>query len=225
MICASCHGLDLRGDGGRVPALLGVSERMGPLETYRVIRDGRGHMPGFAGVAPWYGLAALTWFVRTADVDDVPSSWTSRPGEKQLVHAGYQSLTDLDGLPGSKPPWGTLTAIDLAKGRIAWQRPLGDYREVLERGRDGLGAENYGGPVVTAGGVVFVAATPDARLRAFDKETGVLLWEGTLPTAGFATPATYEADGRQFVVVAAGGGKLRAPAGADYVAFALPESR
>ena len=120
MICSSCHGLDLLGDGGRVPALLGLSERMGLLETYRVIRDGRGHMPGFAGVAPWYGLAALTWFVRTADVGDVPSSWASRPGEKQLVHAGYQSLTDLDGLPGSKPPWGTLTAIDLAKGRIAW---------------------------------------------------------------------------------------------------------
>lgn len=222
MLCASCHGLDLRGDGGRVPSLRGAGERLGLLETYRVIRDGRGHMPGFAGYVPWYGLAALAWYVRAADEADLPSGWAASRGGKQYVHAGYQNLTDFEQLPGSKPPWGTLTAIDLSAGEIAWQRPLGDYREVLAAGRSGLGAESYGGPIVTAGGLVFIAASPDARLRAFDKRTGALLWEGELPTAGFATPATYEADGRQLVVVAAGGGKLRAPSGSQYVAFGLP---
>ena len=101
--------------------------------------------------------------------------------------------------------------------------PLGDYPQVLESGRSGLGSENYGGPVVTAGGLLFIAATPDAKLRAYDKRTGTLLWQGELPTAGFATPATYEAGGRQFVVVAAGGGKLGAESMARYVAFALPD--
>ena len=97
---------------------------------------------------------------------------------------------------------------------------------MIESGQSGLGAENYGGPVVTAGGLVFIAATPDRRIRAFDKDTGALLWQDTLPFAGFATPAVYEADGRQFVVVAAGGGKLNQPSGDAYVAYALPsESR
>ena len=119
--------------------------------------------------------------------------------------------------------WGTLSAIDLARGEIAWQVPLGEIPELAAQGLGGTGSENYGGPVVTAGGLVFIAAAMDAKLRAFDKRTGALLWEAPLPAAGFATPAVYEAGGRQFVVVAAGGGKLGRPSGDRYVAFALPE--
>ena len=224
MLCSGCHGLDLAGDGGRVPTLRGLGDRLSLFETYRVIRDGRGHMPGFSGAVPWYGLAAVAWYVATLDDEVLPSNWSALGGPKEFVHAGYHSLLDGDRLPGTKPPWGTLTAIDLSAGALRWQIPLGNYPAAVALGETGLGSENYGGPVVTAGGLLFIAATPDARLRAFDKHTGALLWEGELPTGGFATPAVYEADGRQFVVIAAGGGKLGTPNGSQYVAFALPES-
>jgi quinoprotein glucose dehydrogenase len=108
-------------------------------------------------------------------------------------------------------------------GEIAWQVPLGEYPELAAQGLRGTGAESYGGPVVTAGGLVFIAGTPDAKLRAFDADTGAVVFEAPLPAAGFATPAVYEAGGRQFVVVAAGGGKLGRASGDRYVAFALPE--
>ena len=222
-MCASCHGLDLRGDGGSMPSLIGAGERLGLLNLYRIIRDGRGRMPGFGGVLDRLGLAALTWYVWSADEDETPATWAQAPGPKQLTLGGLSKLIDTDLLPGSLPPWGTLTAIDLSAGEIRWQLPLGDYPRALESGLSGLGAENYGGPVVTAGGLLFIAATPDDRLRAFDKLSGELLWEGELPASGFATPASYEAGGRQFVVIAAGGGKLGTPSGSRYVAFALPE--
>jgi quinoprotein glucose dehydrogenase len=132
---------------------------------------------------------------------------------------GYRKFLDQDGYPAAAPPWGTLNAIDLNTGEYAWKIPLGEYPELA---RKDTGTENYGGPIVTAGGLVFIAATNfDRKFRAFDKQSGKLLWETTLPFAGNATPATYEVDGRQFVVIAAGGGKSRAASGGMYVAFAL----
>ncbi len=223
--CASCHGIDMRGDGTSVPSLLGIDERMGFLDLYRLVRDGRGRMPGLGGRFEWWQNAAIAWWVYTAEEEDVPSNWARRAGDSlRFGNAGYQKLVDPDGLPGVKPPWGTLSAIDLATGEIRWQIPLGDYAKARELGLSGLGAESYGGPVVTAGGLLFIAATPDERIRAFEKTTGELLWEAELPASGFATPATYEADGRQFVVIAAGGGKLDRPSGSHYLAFALPRA-
>lgn len=222
--CAGCHGLDMKGDGTSVPSLLDLRERMGPLDLYRIVRDGRGRMPGLAGTLKWYEIAAICGFVYAAGPEDAPSHWAQRPGPKTFVNAGFQKLVDREGLPGSKPPWGTLSAIDLAAGEIRWQIPFGDYPKVLAAGRSGLGAESYGGPILTAGNLLFIAASPDARLRAFDPASGELLWEGELPASGFATPSTYRAGGRQFVVVAAGGGKLGQPSGSRYVAFALPDA-
>jgi quinoprotein glucose dehydrogenase len=121
-----------------------------------------------------------------------------------------------------KPPWGTLSAIDLNTGAYRWRIPLGDHPELARPGAPPTGTEQYGGPIVTAGGLVFVGATRDARFRAFDASTGALLWQAALPAAGYATPSTYAAGGRQFVVIAAGGGKLGSPSGDAYVAFALP---
>ncbi len=222
-LCAGCHGLDMRGDGASVPSLLDVDERLGFFEYYDVIRNGRGRMPPAAGFLPWWQMLAVAWTLYGLDEEDAPSNWASGDGPRSFANAGYQNLRDVDGLPGTKPPWGTLTAIDLVSGRHRWQVALGDYPEILAEGKRGLGAENYGGPVVTASGLLFIAATPDAKLRAFATDTGQLLWEDALPHPGFATPAVYEADGRQFVVVAAGGGKLQQPSGDAYVAYALPD--
>jgi quinoprotein glucose dehydrogenase len=132
-------------------------------------------------------------------------------------------FTDPDGFPAVTPPWGTLTAIDMNRATIAWQVPLG---EVPGSGLALTGSENYGGPVVTKSGLLFIGATVyDKKFRAFDARNGRVLWETTLPAAGNATPAVYEVDGRQFVVIAAGGGKWGAPSGGSYVAFALPNKR
>ncbi|MCP5057819.1 MAG: PQQ-binding-like beta-propeller repeat protein [bacterium] len=223
-LCSACHGLDMRGDGGPIPSLIDLDERMGFLDLYRLVRDGRGRMPGQNGTLEWWQSAAIAWWVYNAEEEDVPANWARRAGDSQRFgNAGYQKLLDAEGLPGAKPPWGTLTALDLSAGEIRWQVPLGDYPKIREAGQSGLGAENYGGAVVTAGGLLFLAATPDERFRAFDKLTGEVLWEAELPASGFATPATYEAKGRQFVVIAAGGGKLGRPSGSHYIAFALPE--
>ena len=224
-LCASCHGLDLKGDGATIPSLLGVKDRMGFFEFHRILRDGRGRMPAVGAILPWYQRYPVAWMLYDLEEGDAPIHWAEREGESHFANAGYQNLRDVDGLPGTKPPWGTLTAIDLQTGEHRWQIPLGDYPEVLEAGESGLGAENYGGPVVTAGGLLFIAATPDRKIRAFDKETGALLWEDELPFAGHATPSVYEAAGRQYVVVAAGGGKFGQESGDAYVAYAISKSR
>lgn len=224
-LCASCHGLDMKGDGGSIPSLVGVGDRLGPIQLYDIIMQGRGRMPGFGSLLEWWQAGALAGWLYLADADDAPSTWASQAtNETTFVNAGYQDFLDADGVPVTKPPWGTLTAIDLNAQNIRWQVPLGDYPVVLESGRKGLGAQNYGGPVLTASGLLFIAATPDAKMRAFDSASGRVLWETDLPAPGFATPATYEADGRQFVVIAAGGGKLQTPSGSMYVAFSLPRA-
>jgi quinoprotein glucose dehydrogenase len=205
-----------------VPSLVDIDERMGFCELHRLVREGRGRMPGLGSMLKWYETAAIAWFVHNADEEDAPINWAKKDGPKTFVNAGFQKLLDSNGLPGSKPPWGTLTAIDLNEGTLRWAVPLGDYPQVLAAGQQGLGAENYGGPVLTASGLLFLAATPDARIRAFDTRNGDMLWEAELPTSAFATPASYQAAGRQFVVVAAGGGKLGQASGSQYIAFALP---
>ena len=136
---------------------------------------------------------------------------------------GESRLYDPDGYPALEPPWGTLNAIDLNTGAIVWKIPFGEYPELAAKGLRDTGTENFGGPVVTAGGLVFIGATCyDLKFHAFGKATGKLLWETTLPAAGNATPAVYESGGREFVVIAAGGGKNGVASGGSYVAFALP---
>ena len=146
------------------------------------------------------------------------------PYDMKFTSDGYHKFLDSEGYPAIKPPWGTFNAINLDTGKIDWTLPLGEYPELAAKGLKQTGSENYGGPVLTAGGLLFIGATNyDKKFRAFDKDTGKLLWETTLPAAGNATPATYQVNGRQFVVIAAGGGKWGAPSGSSYVAFALPQ--
>ncbi|MGF1670683.1 MAG: PQQ-binding-like beta-propeller repeat protein [Balneolaceae bacterium] len=134
----------------------------------------------------------------------------------------FRTIPYPEGYPAVKPPWGTLNAIDLNTGEHVWNIPLGEFEELTRRGVPQTGTENYGGPVVTAGGLLFIGATQDEKFRAFDKRTGDLLWETRLPAGGYATPSVYEVDGRQFVVIAAGGGKMGTKPGDTYVAFSLP---
>jgi quinoprotein glucose dehydrogenase len=223
-LCAGCHGADMRGDGVSVPALLDLSDRLSPLEAYNIVAKGRGRMPAFPQI-PWYAKAAIVAYVYTADGKeelDIQEGGSPQ-ADMAYLNAGFQKLTDPEGLPASKPPWGTLTAIDLEHADILWRIPLGDYPELLAQGESGYGSENYGGPIVTAGDLLFIAATPDQMLKAYNKHSGELLWQARLPAAGFATPVTYAVDGRQYLVVAAGGGKLGQSSGSSYVAFALPE--
>ena len=143
---------------------------------------------------------------------------------RQLPYSidGYRKFLTPEGYPAIKPPWGTLNAINLNTGDIAWKIPLGEHPDFVKKGII-TGTENYGGPVVTAGGLLFIAATPDGKIRAFNKRNGVLLWEAQLPKPAFATPAVYAVDGRQYIVVPCGGGKLGTRSGDTYVAFALPK--
>jgi len=222
--CASCHRDDLKGTPPQIPSLVDVGQRRTPAELTATIRDGAGRMPGFPALPP-PALAALVAFLRTGETDRAGHDTSAIAMKYRFT--GYRKFLDADGYPAIAPPWGTLSAINLNTGEYAWQIPLGEYPELAAQGLHQTGSENYGGPVVTAGGLVFIAATNfDKKFRAFDKATGAMLWETTLPLAGNATPATYEAGGRQFVVVPAGGGRSRpgAPSesGGVYVAYALP---
>ena len=153
----------------------------------------------------------------------VPDTRTEGHVPPPYTHTGYNRWLDPDGYPAIKPPWGTLNAIDLNTGEYLWRVPLGEYPELKAQGMAPTGTENYGGPLVTAGGLVFIGASKDEMFRAFDSGTGRELWRIQLPAGGYAIPATYEVDGRQYVVIACGGGKMGTKSGDAYVAFALPK--
>lgn len=135
---------------------------------------------------------------------------------------GYNKFLSREGYPAIAPPWGTLNAVDLNTGEYVWKKILGNDPEFSNGSKTPTGTENYGASVVTAGGLLFIAAAKDGKFRAFNKTTGELLWEADLPAPGFATPAVYELDGRQYIVIACGGGKMKTVSGDSYVAFALP---
>lgn len=220
--CASCHRDDRAGTPPQIPSLIDIASRRPAADVQRVIQQGGGRMPGFANLGP-QATAALVRYLMTGENGAAGPSGGS-PNDLAYRFTGYRKFLDPEGYPATAPPWGTLSAIDLNSGEFAWQIPLGEYPELAEKGITNTGTENYGGPIVTAGGLVFIGASNhDRKFRAFDKSTGALLWEATMPFSGNATPATYEINGRQYVVVAAGGGKTRGPSGGAYVAFALPQ--
>ncbi|MEP4149196.1 MAG: PQQ-binding-like beta-propeller repeat protein [Halioglobus sp.] len=223
LFCSHCHGTDRKGMGDAVPSLEDIHLKYWPWEIWDIVRNGRGRMPGFSHQPWYYSLGAIVYLYQP-NGDEVEQPPASNDTTTLTYGAKFQKLRDSNNLPGSTPPWGSLNAVDLNTGTIRWRIPLGDYPQAEVLGLSGLGAENYGGPVVTAGGLVFIASTPDKKLRAFDKLTGKLLWHEVLPAAGFATPAVYEAMGRQFIVISAGGGKLDQSVGSSYIAYALPVS-
>lgn len=224
--CASCHKTDLSGTPPEFPALRNLSGKFNDSEISSIIRNGAGRMPGFSRLGN-EAIQAITRYMMTGE-DAATSVQTTSPSPLDLkyTHDGYNKFLDPDGYPAISPPWGTLSAIDLNQGKIAWQIPFGEHPALAEKGMRDTGSENYGGGIVTASGLFFIGTTNlDRKFRAYDKLTGKLLWETMLPAAGNATPAMYEINGRQFIVIAAGGGKSGAPSGDSYVAFALPESQ
>jgi quinoprotein glucose dehydrogenase len=185
--------------------------------------QGTVEIPGFHGGATWSGASfdPTTGYLYVSS-NNVPNIVTLRKFEDRYVSVGYAVFEDRDGHPAIKPPWGLLTAIDLNTGDFAWQVPLGDYPDLREKGVKGLGSENFGGTIVTAGGLIFIGGSKDEMFHAYDKFTGKLLWEHKLNAGGYATPSTYRVNGRQYIVIAAGGGgKNRTKSGDEFVVFAL----
>ena len=234
--CIACHGSELKGNGSSFPSLVDIDKKYNKDQVSKIIGTGRNMMPSFQQISENDKKALLAFIMKVPEktiilkertgiaptpdnvqqkksvLDDIPYTMT-----------GYNRFLDKDGYPGIKPPWGTLNAVDLNTGKLLWKVPLGEYPELTRQGIPVTGTEGYGGPLVTQGGLVFIAASKDAKMHAFDKKTGKLLWQAPLPVPGYATPATYVIDGKQYVVIACGGGKIGSKSGDQYIAFALPD--
>ncbi len=223
--CALCHGADRAGSPPAFPSLVGVSQRLTDAQIAEVIAHGKGRMPGLPNIDS-AKIATLIDYLKSAASAPPEHAPGEMPGGANTHYSftGYRKFLDPDGYPAIAPPWGTLSAIDLNTGEYLWKIPLGEYPALAAQGLKDTGSENYGGPILTAGGVLFIGATSyDRKFRAFDSRTGKLLWETELPFAAGATPATYSVDGKQYVVIAASGGRdPKAPVGGMYIAFSLP---
>ena len=224
--CASCHGQNRLGDQHSYPSLVNIGNRLKTQDIHNIIKNGRGRMPSFSHIPEQNRQRIINYLLnleeKTAAADPEKKITPSTTPEFPFVHTGYHRFLDQNGYPAIKPPWGTLNAINLNTGEFVWQVRLGEFKELTKKGIPPTGTENYGGPIVTAGDLVFIGATKDEKFRAFDKKNGKVLFETTLPAGGYATPCTYMVNGKQYVVISAGGNKMGTKAGDAIVAFALP---
>ncbi|MBC7827085.1 MAG: PQQ-binding-like beta-propeller repeat protein, partial [Chitinophagaceae bacterium] len=249
--CAACHGAERKGASQEYPSLENITSKLNSQQIHTIIKNGSGRMPSFQHLQE-KDRSVIVDFLLNKETNSTTKSKSKKSAKISEIenHAAKDSITDsqrdaknanvfpynppyilknglnrfLDqnGYPAIKPPWGTLSAVDLNTGEYLWKVPLGEFPELTKKGIPVTGTENYGGPIVTAGGIVFIAGTKDERIRAFDKQTGIILWEYQLPAGRFATPITYKTGGKQYVVIAAGGVKNEHKAGGKYIAFALP---
>lgn len=228
--CAGCHGPNRLG-GGDFPSLINVGNKVNFSQFNELLTNGRKMMPGFNQLNK-EERKALASFILDIKPDQNKQYKGPNPDPEitnQIDYSftGYNKFLTKDGWPAINPPWGLLTAINLNTGKQLWQIPLGNYPEIQKKGAPPTGTENYGGSVVTAGGILFIAATVDGKFRAFNKRTGKLLFEIRLPAAGSATPAVYSIEGKEYIVIACGGSKSRIHPGKksdEYIAFSLPGS-
>lgn len=215
--CASCHGEQLQGNpSSGYPTLVGVLKRRNKAFVNQMITQGKGMMPGFPQLSPAERENILA-FIDGNIPKEVMNAENSIPYRMD----GYKKFLDADGLPAISPPWGTLQAIDMNTGKYLWKIPFGDEPLLADQKVYNTGTENYGGPVITANGLLMIAASKDGMFRIYNRHTGALIWKTKLPAAGFATPSTYQVNGKQFIVIACGGTKLGTKKGNSYVAFAL----
>jgi quinoprotein glucose dehydrogenase len=238
--CSVCHGIDRKGSPPAFPSLLNIDKLLSVEQMRTVIRDGKNRMPPFPHLSG-FAMQRLVEYVHRGTEEpavseaavpgadakremDISHMRENRPARSRFRFTGYDKFLDPEGYPAVEPPWGTLNAIDLNTGKYLWRIPLGEYPELVAKGLSDTGSENYGGPIVTRSGLIFIGATiHDRKLRAFDSRVGKLLWARELPFAGTATPATYMIDGKQYVVIATSNARNpKAEQGGAYVAFALP---
>lgn len=223
--CMSCHGPNREGSGNN-PSIIAADKKYSAQQFTDLISSGRRMMPAMNQLSE-SEKKAIASFVLNLNAEQ-QEKFIAPPKTQDpylnipYTFTGYNKFLTKEGYPASAPPWGTLSAINLNSGATVWKIPLGEYAELKAKGIPATGTENYGGPVVTAGGLLFIAASKDGKFRAFNKRTGQLLWQTDLPAPGFATPAVYSVAGKQYVVIACGGGKLRTKSSDTYIAFALP---
>lgn len=221
--CAVCHGSSLQGDPtGTYPSLMSTSKKYTSQALVDLLNSGKGTMPSYKHLKESEKKALASFILKQNTQPQSPA--VEKENDPVLVpytHTGYNRFLDKNGYPAVKPPWGTLSAIDLNKGAILWQVPLGEFPELTAKGIPQTGTENYGGPVVTAGGILFIGASKDEYFRAFDMKSGKELWKYKLPAGGYATPSVYQAGGKEYVVIACGGGKMGTRSGDQYIAFTL----
>lgn len=219
--CRACHGANREGnEDGTYPSLQKINGKYSETAILQLLSKGRGMMPAFNKLKEAESKAIID-FLFGKDTN-VKVQNDSKLSTVPYTHTGYNRWYDSNGYPISTPPWGTLTAVDMNTGKRRWQIPLGEYPELTAKGIPITGTDNYGSVAVTAGGLLFIAATKDQQFRAIDRQTGKILWQVTLPAAGYASPSVYAVNGKQYVVIACGGGKLKTKSGDKYLAFALP---
>ncbi|MDB5014327.1 MAG: Quinoprotein glucose dehydrogenase [Daejeonella sp.] len=231
--CAVCHGPDRKGGGSEFPNLVDIGKRLKEKEIYTILKTGRGRMPSFQSIPDYKRQAIVNFLLNPEGSNQIDPHNMSKeakaakgsnfPYVPPYINNGQIQFLTPDGYPGIKPPWGTLNAINLNTGEFVWRIPFGEYPELKKKGIPTTGTENHGGPVVTASGLLFIGATRDEKFRAFDTKTGKILWEYQLPAGAFSTPASYMANNKQYIVVAAGGTKYGLKSGGSYIAFALPK--
>lgn len=222
--CMGCHGQDRKGSGN-YPSLININKKYSDAQLAGLLETGRRMMPSFKRLSQQERDAVVSFIAENPNAAHKDFVADTKPVDPYLdipyQMTGYNKFLAKNGQPAIAPPWGTLNAINLNTGKMEWRIPLGEDSLLTKKGIPVTGTENYGGPAVTAGGLVFIAATRDGKIRAFNKRTGKLLWQANLPASGFATPAVYEVNGKQYVVIACGGGKMHSRSGDSYVAFAL----
>ncbi|MDB5022336.1 MAG: PQQ-binding-like beta-propeller repeat protein [Mucilaginibacter sp.] len=222
--CMGCHGQDRKGTGN-YPSLINIGSKYKDGQINALLQNGRRMMPSFKQLTDQERQAIIAYVTTNKKTGMSAFAAVHKAVDPYLdipyQMTGYNKFLSKEGLPAIAPPWGTLNAVNLNTGKMVWRVALGNDTAFTQKGRPAKGTENYGGPVVTAGGLIFIAATKDGKIRAFNKRNGKLEWEAKLPASGFATPSVYDIDGTEYVVIACGGGKLRTTSGDAYVAFAL----
>lgn len=227
--CVMCHGVDRKGDGSEFPSLVDIGEKLSRRDLFNLIRNGKGRMPAYPHLS-YPEISAITAYLSNIEEEQPKDEHTDDGNVAQKdkdfpyepeYNRGRGGKVNIDGYPAIDPPWGTLNAIDLNTGDYLWRVPLGEFPELTKKGIPVTGTENTGGPLATAGGLVFIGATPDEKFRAFNGKTGEIVWEYELPAGAFATPISYSIDGKQYIVVAAGGVRFGTKQGGNYIAFSI----